>query len=76
MNGRPRGVFFAPIGSSSIAFWIYCFRLGLGNDIPLWIVDARAKALFSRVILWEKLGKYYLIAFFPYWLLLWFFELL
>jgi len=66
IDGKPRGMFFNPSGSSYISFCIVGFKLGWKSEVPGWVItDNEALKLYENVKLWNKLTKYFLIAFFP-----------
>ena len=65
-DGKPRGMFFNPIGGSYISFNLVCWRLFRRTEVPRWAVgDSTALKLYKNVELWNKMNKYFYIAFFP-----------
>lgn len=64
IDGRPRGMFFNPKGSSVISFW--SVSLCMTNKLPYWAEnDDIAISLYNKLMIWKKISLYYLIAFFP-----------
>jgi len=64
MDGKPRGMFFHPKGSSYFSFWLTCFTLH--KDLPDWVKnDNNAIAIYKKLKFWNKATKYYLITLFP-----------
>lgn len=63
-DGRPRGMFFKPPGSSTISFWKKGFTPWVG--IPEWAKDDEvAVLLFKWYFFWKKAVLIYAIAFIP-----------
>lgn len=63
-DGKPRGMFFNPKGSSTLAFWKASFIIS--KAMPEWIVeDSNAITEYKKYIFWGKVTKWYLILFFP-----------
>lgn len=68
MDGKPRGMFFNPVGGSVLGFWVVSFRLGVFTfkQLPSWAEDdLEAISLFSKFKFWNKITMYYLVLFFP-----------
>jgi len=66
IDGKPRGMFFNPEGSSYISYCLVGFKLGWKLDVPAWVTDDNeARMLFENVRFWNKITKYFLIGFFP-----------
>ncbi len=58
-DGKPRGMFFNPKGSSHFVKW-------WKKEVPEWLADDdEAISLHKKAEIWMRITKYYLIAFFP-----------
>jgi hypothetical protein len=63
-DGKPRGMFYKPKGSSVLTFWLKSFTLH--KKTPYWASDDdNAIALHNRLVFWQKVVKWYFIGFIP-----------
>ena len=67
-DGKPKGMFYSPKGASVMSFWRSAFAMTseINDGIPAWAEnDKRAIALIFNVRKSHKLVMFYLVLFFP-----------
>lgn len=63
-DGKPRGMFFNPKGSSTLAFWKASYILS--KERPVWVdEDAKALSTYNKYVLTSKISMWYMVLLFP-----------